>query len=130
MIRAGVVENASKTNKAEEPVKDAQRMLVKAEKLIAKLQAKAVDQQQTIRGLCSQAKLADNITEEMSELMAEVTDLKDEVRELTRANREHVTKNETLQAENSKLKAEMKLPKPNGAAIGSSVRGMLQPSLS
>ena len=105
-------------------------MLAQADKLIAKLQSKAADQQRTIRELRSQAKLADNIEAEMSELKAEVTDLKDEIKELTRANREHVTKNETLQAENAKLKAEMKVRKPNGMAIGASVRSMPQPSLS
>ena len=77
----------------------------------------------------SQAKLADDITAELSELKAEVTDFKDEVRELTRANREHVIKNEALQAENAKLKAEIKVRKPNGTASGASVRSMLQPSL-
>ena len=65
--------NLLKTNKAEEPVKDAERMLAQAEKLIAKLQSKVADQQQTIRELRSQAKLADNITAELSELKAEVT---------------------------------------------------------
>jgi predicted RNase H-like nuclease (RuvC/YqgF family) len=97
---------------------------------IRKLKEKVANQKQQIRELRSRAKLADNITAEMSEFKAEVTDLKDEVRELTRANREHVTKNEPLQAENAKLKAEMKVRKPNGAATGSSVRSMLQPSLS
>jgi phage host-nuclease inhibitor protein Gam len=91
---------------------------------------KGDQQQQKIRELRSQAKLADNITAEVSELKAEVMNLKDEVRELTRANREHVIKNEALQAENAKLKAEMKVRKPNGTAIEASVRSMLQPSLS
>jgi chromosome segregation ATPase len=130
MGRANLVERALIANKAEEPLKDAERLLAQAEKLIAKLQSKAADQQQTIRELRSQAKLADNITAEISELKAEVTDLKDEVRELTRANREQVAKNETLQAENAKLKAEMKVRKPNGTAISASVSSMLQPSLS
>ena len=130
MGRAKSVESALVTSKPAVPLKDADRMLAQAEKFIAKLQSKVADQQQTIRELRSQAKLADNITTEMSELKAEVTDLKNEIRELTRANWEHVTKNETLQVENAKLKAEVKLRKPNGAATGSSVRGMVQPSLS
>jgi predicted RNase H-like nuclease (RuvC/YqgF family) len=130
MGRAKSVESALITSKPAVPLKDVDRMLAQAEKLIAKLQSKVADQQQTILELRSQAKLADNITTEMSELKAEVTDLKNEIRELTRANWEHVTKNETLQVENAKLKAEVKLRKPNGAATGSSVRGMVQPSLS
>jgi phage shock protein A len=129
MIRVKAAENPTKTNKVEEPVKDAERMLAQAEKLVGKLQSKVADQQRIIRELRSQAKLADNITAELSELKAEVTDLKDEVRELTRANREHVIKNEALQAENAKLKAEIKVRKPNGTASGASVRSMLQPSL-
>ena len=129
MGRARSVESALIANKAEELVKGTERTLAQADKLIAKLQSKAADQQQTIRELRSQAKLTDNITAEMSELKAEVTDLKDEVKELTRANREHAAKNETLQAENAKLKAEMKVRKPNGTAIVASVRSMLQPSL-
>src|SRR4051812_11943558 len=116
MIRAKAAEKPTKTNKAEEPVKDLERMLAQAEKLVVKFQSKVADQQRTIRELRSQAKLADNITEELSELKAEVTDLKGEVRELTRANREHVIKNEALQAENAKLKAEIKVRKPNGTA--------------
>jgi predicted RNase H-like nuclease (RuvC/YqgF family) len=130
MGRAKSVESALITSKPAVPLKDADQMLARAEKFIAKLQLKVADQQQTIRELRSQAKLADKITTEMSELKAEVTDLSNEIRELTRANREHVTKNEALQAENAKLKAEVKLRKPDGAATGSSVRGMLQPSLS
>jgi predicted RNase H-like nuclease (RuvC/YqgF family) len=130
MGRAKSVESALITSKPAVPLKDADQMLARAEKLIAKLQLKVADQQQTIRELRLQAKLADKITTEMSELKSEVTDLSNEIRELTRANREHVTKNEALQAENAKLKAEVKLRKPDGAATGSSVRGMLQPSLS
>jgi regulator of replication initiation timing len=80
--------------------------------------------------LRSQAKLADNITVELSELKAEVTDLKDEVRELTRANREHVTGNEALQAENTKLKAEAKARNPSGMGVGGLKHEVLQPSLS
>lgn len=130
MSRGKLAERVLITNKPEVPVKDAERMLAQAEKLISKLQSKAADQQHTIRELRSQAKLADNIMAEMSELKAEVTDLKDEVRELTRANREHVTKNEALQAESAKLKAEIKVRKPNGTATDASVRSMLQPLLS
>jgi len=130
MIRAESAEKTLKANKAEEQVKDVERMLALAEKTITKLQSKLDQQQQKIRELRSQAKLADNITAEVLELKAEVADLKSEVRELTRANREHVTKNEALQAENTKLKAETKARKPNGTATGASIRSMLQPSLS
>jgi FtsZ-binding cell division protein ZapB len=113
MSRVKSAERALVTNKEEDPAKDAARMLAQAEKLIAKLQSKVADQGQIIREFRSQAKLADNITAEISGLKAEVTDLSDEVRELTRANREHVTKNEALLAENAKLKAEAKARTPH-----------------
>ena len=56
MIRAKAAEKPAKTNKAEEPVKDAERMLAQAEKLVVKLQSKVVDQHgQFASALASQA---------------------------------------------------------------------------
>ena len=126
MTSTGSKRKLTEPTKAEQQVKDMQRMLAGAEQKIRKLQDKITDQQRQIRELRAQAKHEESLIVEQNELKAEIADLRSETKELTRANREHVARNDALQAEIARLKADRKVRKSNDLSAGANSGRILQ----
>src|SRR4051812_28999349 len=92
-VRTGMVGSAVKQSD------HADRKLERAEREIAKLHAKLVQQQLENGELRSGLKHMDGVVADLRQAKAEIAALNGEVRELTRANREHARRHEMLQAE-------------------------------
>ncbi len=103
-------ENRPQSVESGQHVKDVNRLLIKAERQIKKLQENLANQKQQVRELRAQAKYESDLAAEREELKGEVADLKGEIKELTRANREQAEKIEAFRSSLAKVR------KPNGDA--------------